>query len=76
MESKKPKIETGNRKSIFAELSQFCYLSKEDSFIEITKWINSEGFDVELYADKKQSFSLTYGEFKALKKLIKMIDNQ
>lgn len=76
MESKEPKIETGNRKSIFAELSQFCCLSKEHDFIEVTKWNNGEGFDIELYDDKKQSFSLTYGEFKALKKLIKMIDKE
>jgi hypothetical protein len=38
-------------------------------------WHNSEGFNVDLSSNGDQSFRLTWGQFKALKKLIKELDN-
>lgn len=59
----------------FALLEKFDNCAKGDDFIEVSIWNNSEGFDVHLNSTHKhQSFSLTWGEFKALKKLIKELD--
>ena len=55
----------------FAELKQFDFLAKDDEFIEVALWHNGEGFDA-CIAD--QHFELTWGQFKALKKLVKELD--
>jgi predicted nucleic acid-binding protein len=34
----KNKIEIYKKQSIFAELKDFCHLSKEGAFIELTEW--------------------------------------
>lgn len=72
----KKEIDKYDRRSVFTELNDFCYLSKENDFMEITEWKNGDGFDVTLSATHEQMFSLTYGQFKALKKLIKEFDNE
>lgn len=69
-------IDKYNRQCAFTELSDFCYLSKENDFMEIVEWKNGDGFDVTLSATHEQMFALTYGQFKALKKLIKELDNE
>lgn len=61
------------RKSVMTELKKFCVISKEHDFMEITEWANGEGFDVNT-SDK--SFNLTFGEFKALKKLVKALTHE
>lgn len=58
----------------FAPLKQFDHCAKPDGFIEVSLWHNAEGFDVHLNSHNEQSFALTWGEFKALKKLIKELD--
>jgi len=67
-------METYNKKSVFSELKEFDHLAKEHDYIEITEWHNGEGFDIDInsYSDKK--ISLTWGEFKALKKLVKKLE--
>ena len=62
------------RKAIFAELKPYCVFAKPDDYIEITMWKNGDGFDVDINGRKSERFSLTWGEFKAIKKLIKKID--
>lgn len=57
-----------NRKSVFTELINFCHLSKPHDFLEVTNWHNGEGFDVTINDVTTQ---LTWGQFKALKKLLK-----
>lgn len=59
------------RKSVLAELEKYDVLCKEGAYIEVTEWHNSDGFDIEIYNGDTQKFSLTYGELKALKKLVK-----
>jgi hypothetical protein len=49
----------------------FCYLSKPGDFIEITEWVSLDGYDITI---SEKQFSLTHGELKALKKLIKLLD--
>lgn len=59
------------RKSISDDLRVYDHLAKENDYIEITEWTNGEGFDVDISA--RERFSITWGEFTAVKKLIKAI---
>jgi hypothetical protein len=73
----KKEIQINSRKSAFVELEGLCILSNIDShdFMEVTEWSNSEGYDVTINAsNQEQMFHLTWGQFKALKKLIKKLD--
>ena len=58
----------------FASMQHFDACAKPDAFIEVSLWYNGEGFDVYLNGYGEQSFKLTWGEYKALKKLIKELD--
>jgi hypothetical protein len=60
------------RKSVFSDVGNSCYLSKTGDFIEVTEWTNGEGFDVTI--SDRSSFIMTWGEFKLLKKLVKMLN--
>lgn len=70
----------------FAQLKQFDSTSQDDAFIEVSLWHNGEGFDVRMggegqhrfgltSSDEQQRFSLTWGQFKALKRLVKELDD-
>lgn len=69
------KIEKCTKKSINAELEQWDHIAKESDFIEVTEWANGEGFDVYLESFGTQRISLTWGSWKALKHLVKKLDN-
>lgn len=71
---KKDESKTYNRKAIFAELKDYCYLSKEHSFIEVTEWKNGDGVDITIDSFQCTHFSLTYGEIDAIKKLTKKLN--
>ena len=43
--------------------------------MEVSLWHNDEGFDVHLSSHGDQFFNLSWGQFKALKKLVKELDN-
>jgi hypothetical protein len=58
----------------FAPLIKFDSFSKPDDFIEVSLWHNGEGFDAHLSSHGDQHFQLTWGEYKALKKLVKELD--
>jgi hypothetical protein len=77
MQKKKQEIEFSKRNTVFASLESFCVMAKEDDFIEVTQWTNYEGFDVNI-SDRSgnKTFSLTDGEFRALKKLVKFLDKK
>lgn len=65
-----------NRRACSAKLNQFDPLSKDNDFIEVTAWDSGEGFDVDLYSEGVSTkFAMTFGEFKALKALVKHMDN-
>ena len=56
-------------------LGDFDHLAKSCDFMEVALWHNGEGFDVHLMStNSEQIFRLSWGEFKALKKLIKELD--
>jgi len=65
------KYEIKERRSINCDLNDFCYLAKKGDFIEITEWVNFDGYDITI---NEKQFSLTHGQLKALKKLIKILD--
>lgn len=58
----------------FVLLKEFDHLAKPDDFIEVSLWHNGEGFDAHCSSHGEQSFHLTWGQFKALKKLVKRLD--
>lgn len=58
----------------FAVLDKFDPCAKPDDFIEVSIWNNGEGFDAHLSSHAEQAIRLTWGEFKALKKLVKELD--
>lgn len=72
MSMKKLKIEKYKKESVFAETKDFDYLAKEHDFVEITEWKNGEGYDITL--SDKQIISITDGQFRAIKKLIKKLN--
>lgn len=67
-------IKTYKLDAAFAPLNKFDHLSKPDDFIEVSMWHNGEGFDAHLSTQAEQTIRLSWGEFKALKKLIKELD--
>lgn len=72
METTKTKTECNYRKSVNTMLSKFCVYAKEYDFMEITEWTNGEGYDI---STEKKQFSLTFGEFEAMKYLILKLEN-
>lgn len=68
-------MEKSKRKAIYHKLNNYCLFANENDYIEVTKWSNDEGVDVMLSAvDGNQRFSLTWGQFDLLKKMMKKID--
>ena len=69
-------ITTYKLDAAFTLLQKFDHCAKPNDFIEVSLWHNGEGFDAHLSSNNNcQSIKLTWGEFKALKKLIKELDN-
>jgi len=62
------------RKAIFDELNRYDLIAGKNDYIEVTEWHNGEGFDVEISSKLGARFQLTYGEYNALKKLVKKIN--
>ena len=74
----KAEISISNRKAAFMELYQMCIMSNQGSadFMEVTEWSNGEGYDITINAsNQEQTFHLTWGQLKALKKLVKALEN-
>jgi hypothetical protein len=68
-------MEEYKRNSVIMQLDDYCIMSKEHDYIEVTEWSNGEGFDVMMEGDRLERFSLTSGQFKALKKAVKHLKN-
>ena len=60
-----------NRRSVTKKLDSGWH--KDHDFIEVTEWTNGEGWDIVI--SEKERFSLHFTEFKALKKIIKYLEN-
>ena len=61
------------RKAVFSYLKKYDHIADESDFIEVTEWENGEGFDVEIQGKLSTRFQLTWGEYTALKKLVKSL---
>ena len=68
--NREPKIRRYSRKSITANLEDYCYLAKEHDYIEICEWHNQDGYDITI---NDQIHSFTHGQLKAIRKLIKQL---
>ena len=67
-------IERYKLDTAFAVLKDFDVTAKPDSFIEVSLWHNGDGFDAYLSTHCDQTIRLSWGEYKALKKLVKERD--
>lgn len=67
----KPKVDKYKRKAICSDLKHYCHFADKNDFIEVCEWKNGEGFDVEVSGKLHQRFQMTYGEFEALKRVVK-----
>ena len=59
----------------FVTLREFDLLAEPDDFMEVSLWHNDEGFDVHLSSHGDQFLQMSWGQFKALKKLVKELDH-
>ena len=58
----------------FVALKEFDSFAKSEDFLEVSLWHNDEGFDARISSHGDHYISLTWGQFKALKKLVKELD--
>ena len=64
-------IEVNTRKALVTNLQGYCHFCGDDDLIEVTEWINGEGWDINLTSKLgSQHISLTDGELRALLVLI------
>lgn len=68
------KIERYKLDAAFVYLADYDVTTKGDDFMEVSMWHNGEGFDVNLNSNGDQRFCLTWGQYKALKTLVKELD--
>jgi len=68
------KIERYELETAFVFLADYDATTKGDDFMEMSMWHNGEGFDVILNSNGEQRFGLTWGQYKALKTLVKELD--
>jgi hypothetical protein len=68
-------MEKYERKAIFSRLDKYCTFAKDEDFIEVTRWHNGEGYDIDLVNQNlTRRFQFTHGELRALKKMIKKLE--
>ena len=77
----KKEVEVRNRKAASVDLKDWCVMSmgeekeKRGDFFEVTEWSNREGYDIYISdCSGERQLHLTYGQFRAIKKCIKIID--
>jgi len=68
------KMEISKRTAAFTELIKFCPFAKEHDHVEVTNWINGEGYTITISSTRNTSIDLTRGEFEAIRKTIKFLD--
>lgn len=56
-----------NRKTVYDNLNNYCYMAEENDFIEVTDWTNGEGYDIHICNKGENKYiSLTHGEIDAI----------
>lgn len=74
MKNHKSEILKYKKRAAYTEIKGFDVFAKEGHFIEVTQWTSGEGFDVDVETTDSIHFHLTYGQFEALKALVKKLD--
>lgn len=68
-------METTQRISIWDDLKKYDHRAAEKDYIEITEWINGDGYDIAIYENScLKHISLSYGEIEAIDFLIKQLE--
>lgn len=71
------KVNRYTKRAIFSVIGKHCTFSQPHDFIEVTKWHNEEGYDIEIASNLNNSIMrMTEGQFNLLKKLIRKLDNE
>lgn len=63
-------MEHVSRKSVNDRLRKYSFMAKEDDSVEVTQWVNGEGYDITI-EDRKMS--LTDGELDAINYLVQTL---
>lgn len=65
-----------NRKSVNDKLNKYCPTANKGDFIEVTEWVNGEGYDITMFNKVTgiRHMSLTYGELDAINYLTKALE--
>jgi hypothetical protein len=67
LEEGKNMIESANRKCNYSNLNSYCHLAKCGDAVEVTEWVNGEGYDIVISSDSgDKQISLTLGELRAI----------
>lgn len=61
----------GERKSVSDDLNKYDYMAKNSDFIEVTEWMNGEGWDISI---NETQLHLTRGELDAINYLTKSLE--
>ena len=75
----KKNIKVNKRAAVFANLSLYCPHADKSDFAEVTEWTNGEGIDINVCSVKvlgNRTITLTYGEFDAVKDLVKILEKR
>lgn len=60
-------MEIKTRKAINDSLKKYCYLAKENDFIEVTQWTNGEGYTINISnGEVDKTIDITSGELEAI----------
>jgi len=51
------------RKTVYADLQDYCHMAKPHEVVEACEWTNGEGWDITL---GNRTFQLTHGELQAI----------
>lgn len=73
MKDENKKFETKLKKSVNSELKPYCNFAKENSFMEVTIWTTEQGIDIYISDFGEERISMTWGQWKLLKILVKQI---
>lgn len=74
MNTKKSKINYYERPTVMIDMEGFDHLSKKGDFVEVTEWDNGEGWDIAI--SDRSVISITEGQLRAIKKLIKKLNKK
>lgn len=65
------KVEVSKRRAVFSGLKDYCHLSGDHDYMEVTEWSSGEGYDVCIDSKRGgEKFSLSHGEVELLMVLL------